>query len=92
MAIAGVDKWLTSAEIEVICQHYTAPKTASMDVMHYAQFLADVDEIFTKPVSDCCCETSVFQCTTRRQVQPCQHSTRREVQVAILHGHSLCHS
>lgn len=51
MAIAGVDKWLTPAEIEVICQHYTAPKTASMDMTHYLQFLADVDQIFTKPVS-----------------------------------------
>jgi hypothetical protein len=53
MAMAGVDRWLTAAEIEAICQHYTAPKTASMDVMHYTQFLADVDEIFTKPVSCC---------------------------------------
>lgn len=52
MAMAGVDKWLTPAEIETICLHYTATKTASMDVMHYAQFLADVDEIFTKPVRE----------------------------------------
>jgi hypothetical protein len=51
MAMAGVDRWLSAAEIEAICQHYTAPKTASMDIMHYTQFLADVDEIFTKPVS-----------------------------------------
>lgn len=50
MAMAGVDKWLTAAEIEAICRHYTAPKTASMDVMLYTAFLADVDEIFTKPV------------------------------------------
>jgi hypothetical protein len=55
MAIAGVDKWLSPAEIEAICQHYTAPKTASMDVMQYTQFLADVDEIFTKPVSTPSC-------------------------------------
>jgi hypothetical protein len=54
MAMAGVDRFLSPAEIEAICAHYTAPKTASMDVMHYVQFLADVDEIFTKPVSCCC--------------------------------------
>lgn len=50
-AMAGIDKFLTPKELEIICQHYTAPKTASMDVMMYTQFLADVDVIFTKPVS-----------------------------------------
>lgn len=52
LAMAGVDKFLTPAEIEIICQHYTVPKTASMDVVKYNDFLADVDVIFTKPVSN----------------------------------------
>lgn len=62
MAMAGVDKWLTPAEIEAICQHYTAPKTAmpSMDVMAYTQFLADVDQIFTKPVRAAACAVAVM--------------------------------
>eukprot|EP00879_Flechtneria_rotunda_P009058 GHRR01009483.1.p1 GENE.GHRR01009483.1~~GHRR01009483.1.p1 ORF type:complete len:230 (+),score=78.34 GHRR01009483.1:148-837(+) len=49
MAMAGVDKFLTPAEIEVICQHYTVPKSASMDIVMYNEFLAEVDSVFTKP-------------------------------------------
>uniref|UniRef100_A0A383W0A7 Uncharacterized protein n=2 Tax=Tetradesmus obliquus TaxID=3088 RepID=A0A383W0A7_TETOB len=48
MAMAGVDKFLSPAELAAIGQHYTVPKTASMEVMMYTQFLADVDAIFTK--------------------------------------------
>jgi hypothetical protein len=51
--MAGVDKWLSPAEIEAICAHYTVPKTASMDVTRYTDFLADIDAIFTKPVCVC---------------------------------------
>jgi hypothetical protein len=51
MAMAGVDKYLSAKELQVICDAYTVPKTASMDVMQYHRFLADVDLIFTKPVS-----------------------------------------
>jgi hypothetical protein len=49
-AMAGVDKFLSPAELQVIGQHYTVPKTASMEVMMYMQFLADVESIFTKNV------------------------------------------
>jgi hypothetical protein len=52
-AMAGVDKFLSPAELQAIGQHYTVPKTASMEVMMYTQFLADVDSIFTKNVSVC---------------------------------------
>lgn len=51
LAMAGVDKFLSPKEIQVICDHYTVSKTASMDVMKYTEFLHDVDLIFTKPVS-----------------------------------------
>jgi hypothetical protein len=50
-AFTGIDKYLTPAELDAICQHYVVPKTASMEVMQYTQFLADVDSMFTKPVS-----------------------------------------
>jgi hypothetical protein len=50
-AMAGIDKFLSPAELQAIGQHYTVPKTASMEVMLYTQFLADVDAIFTKKVS-----------------------------------------
>lgn len=50
LMMAGVDKFLNPIEISIICQHYTVPKTASMDVVEYTRFLADVDIIFTKPV------------------------------------------
>eukprot|EP00877_Chromochloris_zofingiensis_P005200 jgi/Chrzof1/14681/Cz09g11260.t1 len=49
LAMAGVDKFLSPKEIQVICDHYTVSKTASMDVMKYTEFLHDVDLIFTKP-------------------------------------------
>eukprot|EP00775_Hariotina_reticulata_P008738 gene8738-8918_t len=49
MAMAGIDKYLNPAELDAICQHYVVPKTASMEVMQYNQFLADVDSMFTKP-------------------------------------------
>jgi hypothetical protein len=35
---------------QLICEHYTVPKTASSDVMLYARLLDDVDAIFTKKV------------------------------------------
>lgn len=49
MAMAGVDKHLSAAEIAAICEHYTVPKTASSTVMEYKKLLAEVDSIFTKP-------------------------------------------
>jgi hypothetical protein len=51
MAMAGVDKFLTAKEIQTICDAYTAPKTASLEVFEYNKFLAEVNLIFTKPVS-----------------------------------------
>lgn len=90
MAMAGVDKWLTPAEIEVICQHYTAPKTASMDVTHYTQFLADIETIFTQPVSDneresLCVTVCLVDCHNNQRSSPCiacpgqssRHTTRQ---------------
>ncbi len=51
LMMAGVDKFLTPTELTIICKRYTVPKTASMEVVEYNKFLADVDIIFTKPVS-----------------------------------------
>ena len=54
MAMAGVDKFLTAKEIQILCDAYTVPKTASMDVFEYNKFLTEVNSIFTKPVSRAC--------------------------------------
>ncbi|GBF96228.1 hypothetical protein Rsub_08773 [Raphidocelis subcapitata] len=48
MSMAGVGKFLTPTELQVICDHYTVPKTASSSVMRYSLFLDDVDGVFTK--------------------------------------------
>lgn len=54
LAMAGIDKVLSAQEIEVICSHYTVPKTASMDVVRWTAFLNDMDVIFTKSVRTVC--------------------------------------
>lgn len=48
---AGVDKQLSPAEIDALCQHYTVPKTGSMDIFSYREFLHELELIFTVPVS-----------------------------------------
>lgn len=44
LALAGVDKVLTAAELQAVATHYTVGTS-----LHYTRFLADVDIIFTKP-------------------------------------------
>lgn len=36
--------------LQLICDFYTVPKTASSEVMEFGRFLDDVDVIFTKKV------------------------------------------
>ncbi|KAI8475036.1 MAG: flagellar associated protein [Monoraphidium minutum] len=48
MSMAGVDKFLSAAELRLICGHYTVPRTASSEVTEYSRFLDDVDAVFTK--------------------------------------------
>jgi hypothetical protein len=66
---AGVDKQLSPAEIDALCQHYTVPKTGSMDIFSYREFLHELELIFTVPVSS----TS----STRMCWPSCQVSSQR---------------
>jgi hypothetical protein len=37
---------------QIICSHYTVPKTASSEVMQFSRLIDDVEAIFTKKVSE----------------------------------------
>mmetsp|Transcript_9410 Transcript_9410/g.20056 ORF Transcript_9410/g.20056 Transcript_9410/m.20056 type:complete len:228 (-) Transcript_9410:593-1276(-) len=49
LSMAGVDKALTPAEMQVICDTYTVPRSPSLIMVDYKTFLDDVDVIFTVP-------------------------------------------
>lgn len=49
LSMAGIDKFLSPAEIKVLTDAYTVPRTASLDMVDYRAFLYDVDIVFTIP-------------------------------------------
>ena len=52
-----MDKQLSPEEIGALCAQYTVPKTASLDVMKYREFLHQLELVFTVPVG-----ASLVQC------------------------------
>ncbi|KAF5836110.1 flagellar associated protein [Dunaliella salina] len=49
LSIAGVDKGLSYAEMQIICDTYTVPRSPSLIMTDYRTFLQDVDVVFTLP-------------------------------------------
>lgn len=47
LSMAGVDKYLTAAEMQILTDAYTVPRTASLSMVDYRAFLYDVDIVFT---------------------------------------------
>jgi hypothetical protein len=50
LSMAGLDKVLTPAELQTICDAYTVPRSPSLIMTDYKTFLNDVDVVFTLPV------------------------------------------
>eukprot|EP00798_Chlamydomonas_sp_ICE-L_P014568 gene14568-20611_t len=49
LSMAGLDKVLTPAELQVICDTYTVPRSPSLIMVDYKTFLDDVNIMFTVP-------------------------------------------
>lgn len=48
---AGLDKYLSPAELEVICDHYRVARTPSLEMCDHRSFLHELELLFTVPVS-----------------------------------------
>lgn len=49
LGLAGIDKFLSPAEIQAITAQYTVDKTNSLQMVDYRAFLGELDSIFTSP-------------------------------------------
>lgn len=54
LSMSGLDKLLSPAELQLICDTYTVPRSPSLIMTDYKTFLNDVDIVFTLPVSFLC--------------------------------------
>lgn len=50
-SMAGLDKHLSSTELQIIADTYTVPRGPSLIMTDYKTFLNDVEIVFTLPVS-----------------------------------------
>lgn len=49
LSTAGIDKFLSPAEIQTICDYYTVQLTPSLEMVEYRRFIQEVDAIFATP-------------------------------------------
>lgn len=53
--MAGIDKYLSPKELEVICETYKVQRDATLVMVDHRTFLHELELVFTVPVRPCRC-------------------------------------